>query len=203
MPEAPGVYPGAPQPGAPTPELLQGNALRSGGRPAIDPAAGLGRPSLPAGEPTIPNARPTVTESTHPSELGRMAARPTAHLGGSPPSAGTTVASEPGATLGRRGSQIELGQRRPNVQTAEDAVVSQSQWPPQTRLQPTVTENPVVGDLSRAMQKSGVPIADRPSLLLKGSGRVNRILGPNEDLTEAMAKSVRLAKRQRITKARD
>jgi len=53
------------------------------------------------------------------------------------------------------------------------------------------------------MQKSGVPIADRPSLLLKGSGRVNRILGPNEDLTEAMAKSVRLAKRQRITKARD
>jgi hypothetical protein len=47
------------------------------------------------------------------------------------------------------------------------------------------------------MQKSGVPMADRPSLLLKGSGRVKRILGPDEDLTDAMAKSVRLAKRQR------
>jgi hypothetical protein len=33
--------------------------------------------------------------------------------------------------------------------------------------------------------------------LLKGSGRVNRILGPEEDLTDALAKSVRLAKRQR------
>jgi hypothetical protein len=37
-----------------------------------------------------------------------------------------------------------------------------------------VTENPVVGSLVRAMQKSGVPIAERPNLLLKGSGRVNR-----------------------------
>jgi hypothetical protein len=27
------------------------------------------------------------------------------------------------------------------------------------------------------MQKSGLPIADRPNLLLKGSGGVNRILG--------------------------
>jgi hypothetical protein len=65
------------------------------------------------------------------------------------------------------------------------------------QLRPPVTENPAVGDLSRAMQKSGVPIADRPSLLLKGSGRVNRILGSNEDLTDAVAKSVRLAKRRR------
>jgi len=48
------------------------------------------------------------------------------------------------------------------------------------------------------MQKSGVPMADRPSLLLKGSGRVNRILGSEEDLTDVLAKSVRLAKRQTI-----
>jgi hypothetical protein len=47
------------------------------------------------------------------------------------------------------------------------------------------------------MQKSGVPMAERPSLMLKGSGRVNPILGPDDDLTDAMAKSVRLAKRQR------
>jgi hypothetical protein len=40
------------------------------------------------------------------------------------------------------------------------------------------------------MDKSGVPTADRPILLLKGSGRVNRILDPDEDLTGALAKSV-------------
>jgi hypothetical protein len=38
-----------------------------------------------------------------------------------------------------------------------------------------VTENPIVGSLVRAMQESGVPIAKRPNLLLKGSGSVNRI----------------------------
>jgi len=31
------------------------------------------------------------------------------------------------------------------------------------------------------MQKSGVPIAERPNLLLKGSGRVNRFLGSEEE----------------------
>jgi hypothetical protein len=60
-----------------------------------------------------------------------------------------------------------------------------------------VTENPVVGDFVRAMQKSGMPIAKRPNLLLKGSGRVNRILGPEEDLTDALAKSARRANKQR------
>jgi hypothetical protein len=35
-----------------------------------------------------------------------------------------------------------------------------------------VTENSVVGSFVRAMQKSGLPIAERPNLLLKGSGRV-------------------------------
>jgi hypothetical protein len=60
-----------------------------------------------------------------------------------------------------------------------------------------VTENPVVGDFVRAMQKSGMPIAKRPNLLLKGSGRVNRILGPEEDLTDILAKSARWASKQR------
>jgi hypothetical protein len=64
-------------------------------------------------------------------------------------------------------------------------------------LQAPVTENPVVGSLVRAMQKSGVPIAERPNLLLKGSGRVNRILGPEEDLTDSLTKSLRQAKRLR------
>jgi len=56
-------------------------------------------------------------------------------------------------------------------------------------------ENPVVGDLVRAMQKSSMPIAERPNLLLKGSGRVNRILGPKEDLTDVLTKSLRQARR--------
>jgi len=47
------------------------------------------------------------------------------------------------------------------------------------------------------MQKSGLPIAERPNLLLKGSGRVNRILGPQEDLTDILGKSLRQARRQR------
>ena len=64
-------------------------------------------------------------------------------------------------------------------------------------LYPAVTENPFVGNLVRDPDTSGVPIADRPILLLKGSGRVNRILDPDEDLTGALAKSVRLARRQR------
>jgi hypothetical protein len=57
--------------------------------------------------------------------------------------------------------------------------------PTASALQP-VTENPVVGNFVRAMDKSGVSIAKRPSLLLKGSGRVNRMLGPEEDLSDAL-----------------
>jgi hypothetical protein len=64
-----------------------------------------------------------------------------------------------------------------------------------------VTENPVVGSLVRAMQKSGLPIAERPNLLLKGSGRVNRILGPEENLAGPLEKSVRQAKRQKSANA--
>jgi len=43
--------------------------------------------------------------------------------------------------------------------------------------------------------RSTVPIADRPSLLLKGSGRVKRILGPDEDLTDAMAEERETSKK--------
>jgi hypothetical protein len=46
------------------------------------------------------------------------------------------------------------------------------------------------------MQKSGVPIAERPNLLLKGSGRVNRVLGPEEDLAGSLEKSLRQARRK-------
>ncbi len=87
-----------------------------------------------------------------------------------------------------------------------------SNWPPEAEDYPRlademkaqaapemrrpVTENPVVGSFVRAMQKSGLPIAERPNLLLKGSGRVNRILGPEEDLAGPLTKSVRQAKRR-------
>lgn len=57
-------------------------------------------------------------------------------------------------------------------------------------------ENSVVGSLVRAMQKSGLPIAERPNLLLKGS-RVNRILGPDAELTGPLEKSLRQARRKR------
>jgi hypothetical protein len=60
-----------------------------------------------------------------------------------------------------------------------------------------VTENPVVGGFVRSMQKSGMPLAERPNLLLKGSGRVNRILDPEEDLSDPLAKSLRQARRQK------
>ena len=63
-----------------------------------------------------------------------------------------------------------------------------------------VTENPVVGSFVRAMQKSGLPIAERPNLLLKGSGRVNRILSPDEELTGPLEKSLSQARRQREQK---
>jgi hypothetical protein len=40
-------------------------------------------------------------------------------------------------------------------------------------------------------------IADRSNLLLKRSGRVNRILGPEEDLGGPLARSLQQARRQR------
>lgn len=46
-------------------------------------------------------------------------------------------------------------------------------------------------------ENQDLPIAERPNLLLKGSGRVNRILGPEEDLSDILGKSLRQAKRQR------
>ena len=51
--------------------------------------------------------------------------------------------------------------------------------------------------LLRALRKpdSVGALAKRPSLLLKGTGRVNRILGP-EDLTGTLGKSARQARRQ-------
>jgi hypothetical protein len=77
-----------------------------------------------------------------------------------------------------------------------------AEYPPVTWIpRAPVTENPVVGSLVRAMQKSGLPIAERPNLLLKGSGRVNRILGAEEDLAGPLAKSLRQARRQKSANA--
>jgi hypothetical protein len=77
-----------------------------------------------------------------------------------------------------------------------------AEYPPVTWIpRAPVTENPVVGSLVRAMQKSGVPIAERPNLLLKGSGRVNRILSPDQELTGPLEKSLRQAKRQKSANA--
>lgn len=100
---------------------------------------------------------------------------------------------------------------RPIGAIPAESVLS-SNWPPEAEdyprlvnemkgqaspeLRRPVTENPVVGSLVRAMQKSGLPIAERPNLLLKGSGRVNRIMGPDEDLSGALTDSLRQARRQ-------
>jgi hypothetical protein len=46
------------------------------------------------------------------------------------------------------------------------------------------------------MDKSGVSIAERPNLWLN-TGRLNRFLGPEEDLANILAKSVRLAHRSK------
>jgi hypothetical protein len=73
-----------------------------------------------------------------------------------------------------------------------------AEYPPVTWIpRAPVTENPAVSSLVRAMQKSGLPIAERPNLLLKGSGRVNRIIGPEEELTGPLKESLRQARRQR------
>jgi hypothetical protein len=47
------------------------------------------------------------------------------------------------------------------------------------------------------MQKSGMPLAEWPNLLLKGLGRVNPIFGSDEDMTDVLTKNVREARRQR------
>lgn len=49
----------------------------------------------------------------------------------------------------------------------------------------------------RAIQKSGMPLAEWPKLRLKGLGRVNPILGSGEDMTDILTKSVKEARRQR------
>jgi hypothetical protein len=43
LPENPGTFPGAPLPEKPPAEVLQAQSLAQGGRPAVDPAAALGR----------------------------------------------------------------------------------------------------------------------------------------------------------------
>jgi hypothetical protein len=51
--------------------------------------------------------------------------------------------------------------------------------------------------LCATVVKHGVPIAKQRNLLLKGSGRVNRILGLEEDLSDILRKSLRQVRRPR------
>jgi hypothetical protein len=52
-------------------------------------------------------------------------------------------------------------------------------------------------EVSCALCRNPACRSEGPNLLLKGSGRVNRFLGSEEDLTDVLAKSLRQAKRQR------
>jgi hypothetical protein len=60
-----------------------------------------------------------------------------------------------------------------------------------------VTENPSISSVARALQESGLPIKERPNLSLSDTGRVNRVLGPEEDLTDIIEQSVARAKKQK------
>jgi hypothetical protein len=213
-PENPGTFPGAPLPAKPAPELLQARPLTAGGAaPPEAPSAGQGRLSLTKqmeAQPGTPN--PVNITGRMPYPAGRnidlspgmeipggavVAPRVRGLLPSAPAEPPLTRLVDQMKTTAQPGAQTTLIEQMGGkpVET-----ITQSTSP---QLRPPITENPAVGNLSRALQKSGVPIADRPSLLLKGSGRVNRILRPNEDLTDAMAKSVRLAKRLRTAKASD
>lgn len=58
-PETPAVYPGAPLPAAPPPQVAQARGLAQGGKSPIDPSGGLGK---------IPIAQPKVAPPAPPSE---------------------------------------------------------------------------------------------------------------------------------------
>jgi hypothetical protein len=112
---------------------------------------------------------------------------------------GYTPSEPPASSLGQipRPKLVDQIMERTTEAEPYPRLVNQIKTKPSPELSRPVTENPVVGSLVRAMQKSGLPIAERPNLLLKGSGRVNRILGPEEDLAGPLAKSLRQARRQR------
>jgi hypothetical protein len=107
-------------------------------------------------------------------------------------------ASQTGEALGQIPAPKLVDQIKQRTTAAEPypRLVDQVKAKASPEISRPVTENPVVGSLVRAMQKSGLPIAERPNLLLKGSGRVNCILGPEEDLTDVLGKSLRQARRQ-------
>jgi hypothetical protein len=196
LPEHPGTFPGAPLPARPAPEVLQAGALtRRGSAPPPEPSAGLGR--IPLKQRVAASAPSNVRT---PGQIAPEMIRPRAYsprppAGELPPSQGPQLALPPARLV----DQIRAPAEEPSlsVQGTKDypRLIEQVKAAPD--LSRPVTENPVVGNLVRAMDKSGVPIAQRPNLLLKGSGRVNRVLGPNEDLTDILAKSARQVRRQR------
>jgi hypothetical protein len=108
---------------------------------------------------------------------------------------GRPPATDPAEGLGK--IPVAEPEPQPNFPPEEPTPKFQIRGPSASKISRPVTENPVVGSLVRAMQKSGLPIAERPNLLLKGSGRVNRILGPEEDLAGPLEKCLRQVRRQR------
>ncbi len=197
LPEAPTeVYPGAPEPAAPPPEVLRARGLAQGGYAPPEPAAALGKIPVRAPAPVYPGAHLPEHPGVFPG-ASFPAAPPPELLQASPLAAGGAhPVSDPAAALGR------IPVRQSSAAPAYPAGAGADEYPPAesprvpVELYPPVTENPVVGSLVRAMDRAGVPIAQRPGFLLKGSGRVNRILGPEEDLTDALAKSARKARGQ-------
>jgi hypothetical protein len=199
LPESPGTFPGAPLPETPPTEVLQARELATGGQPTPpSPAAALGRiplrEQMQAGpgkplpdafqEPyTPPSGTVGAPFTADQSLLDQVRGRPslTQQMSESAPPPEGMAADEPSL-------KVQVTNDYPRL------IEQVKTFPELTR---PVTENPVVGDFVRAMQKSGMPIAKRPNLLLKGSGRVNRILGPEEDLTDILAKSARWAGKQR------
>jgi hypothetical protein len=171
------TYPGAPLPASPS----TGEFVESA--PATPPG-----PPIARGEVVPPKLLPASASVARdlPYRMGPGEVAPE-----------DVNAPDPFVLGGRGGVRVPARMTPRLLSSGTEIGVPSDSPPPVSSLYPPVTENPFVGNLARAMQKSGVPMGDRPSLLLKGSGRVNRILSPEEDLTDALAKSARLARRQR------
>ena len=127
-PEAPGVFPGAPLPETPAPELLQANALAEGGRAPTEPAAAaLGRippPQLPDSAP------PSIVR--RPGEVPPMMIRPRAFS----PRNVEPIPPRPGLMLppGKAGSMAE------SVSAPPPPTAS---WPPD--LSSSIEQRPIPG----------------------------------------------------------
>jgi len=91
-------------------------------------------------------------------------------------------ASETGEAFGQIQPPKLVDQIKQRTTAVESYPLLVGQIKTKLRTLPASHREPSVGSLVRAMQKSRVPIAEMRNLLLKGSGRVNRVLEPDEDL---------------------